>query len=67
MKLRTVRFVIGGGRRRISGVQRGQRREQESGEKGDGGFYYSETGLHAMRPLITVPPNWLSCLKRPAW
>jgi hypothetical protein len=22
---------------------------------------------HAMSSLMTEPPNWLSCLKRPAW
>jgi hypothetical protein len=27
-----------------------------------------DTGKNqAMRSLMTVPPNWLSCLKRPAW
>lgn len=27
----------------------------------------SEVGPQAIRLLRTVPPNWLSCLKRPAW
>jgi hypothetical protein len=41
-----------------------QRCEQQSGEDG---FHFSEAGLYAMSSLMTVPPNWLSCLKRPAW
>ena len=43
------------------GGDRRQIYEQRAEDAGEG-----EKAFHAMRSLMTWPPNWLSCLKRPA-
>jgi hypothetical protein len=48
------------------GVQCGLRREQHCDEENEGGWDVA-TNHQPMSSLMTVPPNWLSWLKRPAW
>jgi hypothetical protein len=46
----------------------GRKREKRDEHEGVDVFHgQSGRSVHAISSLITVPPNWLSCLKRPAW